>query len=470
VELTPELPQDDNHAAAGLYSPPVTQRSVMREDPEREQEPAGEPTDPAAKPRLTRRDAIAAAAVTAGGAVLASVPLAGQSRALQTAAPAPAATPDSVTIPTDPTRAPGPPTSPLGVRSPFETPARTPIGAISGSSMTPLHKLTGTVTPSDLVFERHHAGVAIIDPARYRLMIHGMVDRPTVFTLDDLRRLPNISRTVFLECSGNGRGAFRTPKRDMTPQQIDGMTSNGEWTGVALTTLFREVGVRRGASWLRAEGGDAARLSRSIPLAKGLDDAMIAYAFNGEPLRPANGYPARLMLPGYEGNTCVKWVRRIEVTDAPGMFRDETSKYTDPLANGTARQFSFVMDAKSIITEPAFPSRLTAPGWVQISGLAWSGRGRVERVDVTVDGGRSWMLAELQEPVLPVAHTRFRLMWQWDGKAATIASRATDETGYVQPTLAEFRDKRGAGTDYHFNYVRGWLIGADGTVSFAVEG
>jgi sulfane dehydrogenase subunit SoxC len=320
------------------------------------------------------------------------------------------------------------------------------------------------------VFERHHAGVAMIDPARYQLMMHGLVDRPTVFTLDDLRRLPSISRTVFLECSGNGRAAFRAPKPDMTPQQIDGMTSSGEWTGVALTTLFREVGVKRGASWLRAEGGDAARLSRSIPLAKGLDDAMIAYAFNGEPLRPANGYPARLMLPGYEGNTCVKWVRRIEVTDAPGMFRDETSKYTDPLANGTARQFSFVMDAKSIITEPAFPARLSAPGWMQISGLAWSGRGRIARVDVSVDGGRSWMLAELQEPVLPVAHTRFRLMWKWDGAAARIASRATDETGYVQPTLAEFREKRGPGTDYHFNYIRSWAIGADGVVSFAAEG
>jgi len=441
----------------------------MGEDFEREKESAIEPADPTATQRLTRRDAIAAAAMTAGGAVLASVPLAGQARPPQRPTPASVAAPDSVAVPADPTRAPGPPTSALGARSPFETPARAPTGVISGSSMTPLHKLTGTVTPSDLVFERHHAGVAIIDPARYRLMIHGLVDRPTVFTLGELHRFPSVSRTVFLECSGNGRGAFRTPKRDMSPQQIDGMTSNGEWTGVALTTLFREVGVRRGASWLRAEGGDAARLSRSIPLAKGLDDAMIAYAFNGEPLRPANGYPARLMLPGYEGNTCVKWVRRIELSDAPGMFRDETSKYTDPLANGTARQFSFVMDAKSIITEPAGPSRLGAPGWIQISGLAWSGRGRIDRVDVTVDGGRTWMVADLQEPVLPMAHTRFRLMWKWEGTAASIASRATDETGYVQPTLAEFREKRGAGTDYHFNYIRGWAIEADGTLAFAAE-
>ena len=416
-------------------------------------------------PRMTRRGLLAAAAASAGGAVLAAVPVAGQGAARQV--PVPATAPDSSSVPADPTASPGPPTSALGERSPFERPARAPTGAISGSSMTPLHLLAGTITPSDLVFERHHAGVAMIDPARYQLLIHGLVDRPTIFTLDDLRRLPSISRTVFLECSGNGRAAFRNPRREMTPQAVDGLTSNGEWTGVALTTLFREVGVRRGASWLRAEGGDAARLSRSIPMEKGMDDAMVAYAFNGEPLRAANGYPARLLLPGFEGNTCVKWLRRIEVADAPGMFRDETSKYTDPLANGTARQFSFVMDAKSLITAPAYPTRLAGPGWIQITGLAWSGRGRIERVDVSVDGGRAWMQAELQEPVMPVAHTRFRMMWRWDGSRVTIASRATDETGYVQPTLTEFRETRGSGTDYHFNYIRGWVIEPDGQVSFA---
>jgi sulfane dehydrogenase subunit SoxC len=324
----------------------------------------------AAAPRLTRRGLFAAAAASAGGAVLSAIPVVGQSSGA--AAPqAPPAVRDSLDVPADPTRAPGPPTSALGARSPFEHPARAPIGAISGSSMTPLHLLSGTVTPSDLVFERHHAGVAVVDPARYRLMIHGLVDRPTVFTLDDLRRLPSISRMVFLECSGNGRAAFRSPKRDMTPQAVDGLTSNGEWTGVALSTLFREVGVQRGAAWFRAEGGDAARLSRSIPMEKGLADAMVAYAFNGEPLRPANGYPARLLLPGYEGNSCVKWLRRIEIADGPAMFRDETSKYTDPLANGTSRQFSFAMDAKSLITSPAYPTRLAA-------GMGSDHRARVE--------------------------------------------------------------------------------------------
>ena len=425
---------------------------------------------------VTRRGLIAAAAVSAGGAVLSRLPAAAQGPAnATTSTRAPVAPPpaaggyDLASVPADPTRAAGPPTSALGARSPFETPARTPVGVVTGSSLTPLHQLTGTITPADLVFERHHAGVALIDPARYELLIHGLVDRPTVFTLDDLKRLPGVSRAVFLECSGNGRGAFRSPKREMTPQAVDGLTSHGEWTGVPLAVLLQEVGVRRGATWLRAEGGDAARLSRSVPMEKALSDAMIAYAFNGEPLRPANGYPARLLLPGFEGNANVKWIRRLEVADGPGMFRDETSKYTDPLANGTARQFSLVMDAKSIITAPAYPTRLTPNAWAPITGIAWSGRGRIARVDVRTDGGKSWVVAELQEPVLPLAHTRFRLPWRWDGQPTVLMSRAVDETGNAQPTLAEFRAKRGPGTDYHFNYIRPWVVSGDGQIFFGAE-
>jgi sulfane dehydrogenase subunit SoxC len=426
---------------------------------------------------LTRRGLLTAAAATASGAVLARLPAGAQATpprppagaAAQGVAPVRGAAFDLASVPADPTRAPGPPTSALGARSPFEAPARTPTGVVAGSSLTPLHQLTGTVTPSDLVFERHHAGVALVDPARYELLIHGLVDRPAVFTLEDLKRLPTISRTVFLECSGNGRGAFRSPRREMTPQAVDGLTSSGEWTGVLLATLFREVGVRGEASWFRAEGGDAARLSRSVPVEKGKDDAMIAYAYNGEPLRPANGYPARLLLPGYEGNASVKWVRRIELADEPGMFRDETSKYTDPLANGTSRQFSFVMDAKSIITAPAHSGRVTPNAWTQITGIAWSGRGKIVRVDVSTDGGSSWLVAELQQPVLPVAHTRFWLPWQWNGARAVLMSRAVDETGYAQPTLAEFRARRGPGTDYHFNYIRSWVVEPDGQVFFGVD-
>ena len=424
---------------------------------------------------ISRRGLLAAAAASAGGVVLSRLPAEvqasskGGAAAAATQATGPAAAFDLASVPADPTRAPGPPTSTLGARSPFETPARAPVGVISGSSLTPLHHLSGSVTPSDLVFERHHAGVALIDPAKYELLIHGLVDRPTVFALEDLHRLPSVSRMHFLECSGNGRGAYKSPKREMTPQAVDGMTSSGEWTGVPLSTLLHEVGVRRSATWLRAEGGDAARLSRSVPMEKALGDAIIAYAYNGEPLRPANGYPARLLLPGFEGNMCIKWIRRIEVADAPGMFRDETSKYTDPLANGTARQFSFVMDAKSVITSPGFPATLTPNVWTQITGIAWSGRGKIARVDVSTDGGKSWVAAELQDPVHSIAHTRFRLAWQWDGKPTTLMSRATDETGAVQPSFAEFRDKRGAGTDYHYTYIRSWVVEADGRVFFGAD-
>jgi sulfane dehydrogenase subunit SoxC len=288
------------------------------------------------------------------------------------------------------------------------------------------------------------------------------------FTVDDLKRFPSVSRIHFLECSGNGRSAFKSPKPDMTAQQVDGLTSNSEWTGVELKTLLREVGAQSPAKWILAEGGDASRLSRSIPMDKAMDDAMIAWAQNGEPLRPANGYPIRLFLPGFEGNANIKWVRRIELGKEPWMFRDETSKYTDPLPNDTARQFSFVLDAKSIITSPSFPAKVAGAGWWPISGIAWSGRGRITRVDVSTDGGKSWTIAELVGQSLPKAHVRFQHMWKWDGKPARIMSRAIDDTGYVQPTLAEYTRVRGAGTDYHFNAIRAWDVAADGTVTFGV--
>jgi sulfane dehydrogenase subunit SoxC len=207
-------------------------------------------------------------------------------------------------------------------------------------------------------------------------------------------------------------------------------------------------------------------MSRSIPIEKGWDDALLVYAFNGEPLRPANGYPVRLFLPGFEGNSCVKWLRRIKLTDQPNMSKDETSKYTDPLPNGRARQFSFMMDAKSLITAPSHPAKIDR-GWREISGIAWSGRGKIQKVDVSTDGGRTWMPAQLPELVLPKAHTRFRLMWEWRGEPATLMSRATDETGYVQPTRAVFESTRGKGTDYHYNYIRAWNVGRDGAVTFA---
>jgi sulfane dehydrogenase subunit SoxC len=421
------------------------------------------PSDPDT-PSITRRTLLATAGVAAGTAALATLipDLAAQ-------APQKAPAPTSPAVPDDPSAVPGMGSEALNSRSRFEHPGQAPTNVTTGSSFSPLHDLNGTITPSDLVFQRHHNGIPTIDPSRHTLTIHGLVDRPLTFTVEELRRFPAVSRIHFLECSGNGRAAFKTPKPEMTPQQVDGLTSNCEWTGVELKTLLHECGVQPSAKWLLAEGNDAARLSRSIPMDKAMDDAIVAWGQNGEALRPANGYPIRLFLPGFEGNANIKWLRRIEVGREPWMFRDETSKYTDPLPNDTARQFSFVLDAKSIITAPAFPAKIGGAGWWPIRGLAWSGRGRVERVDVSTDGGKTWTIAELVGLNLPKAHVRFQHMWQWDGKPARIMSRAIDETGYVQPTLAEFTRVRGPGTDYHYNAIRPWDVAADGTVTFGVK-
>lgn len=372
-------------------------------------------------------------------------------------------------VPEDATRVLGGGSTATGERSPFESPQLAPTGVITGPSFCPLQDLVGTITPTDLQFQRHHGGIAQIDPAKWRLLVHGLVDRELVFTLADLERFPPSTRVHFLECSGNGRAAYRDPKPELTPQKIDGLTSNLEWTGVPLSLVLAEVGVRPEAQWLLAEGGDAAVLARSVPLDKALDDAMLVYAANGERLRPANGYPVRLLLPGWEGNMCIKWLRRIEVKAAPTMTKDETAKYTDPVPGDKARRFSFVLDAKSIITSPAHPVVLHEPGWWPITGLAWSGRGRITRVEVSVDGGRSWVDAELVGPALPKAHVRFRHLWNWSGEAAVLMSRATDETGYVQPTLGEFRRVRGAGTDYHFNFIRAWRVETDGRVFYVPD-
>lgn len=428
--------------------------------------PAVRPTDAP----MSRRTLLAGAAAAAAGAAIAALPLdAQQGTPVKPVAPPLASPSFPTTIPLDATKVTGTPTTALGERSTFVGAVRTPVGVITGSSLTPLQDLKGTITPADLHFERHHGGVAHIDPARYKLMVHGLVDRPMVFSLRDLERLPAVSRVCFIECAGNGRTGYRAPKPELTPQLIDGLTSNSEWTGVPLRTLLAESGVKRSATWVLAEGGDAVVLSRSVPMAKAMDDALVVYAQNGEPLRPANGYPVRLLLPGWEGNMCIKWLRRIEAIDQPNMSRDETSKYTDPLPNGTARQFSFEMDVKSIITSPSFPHRLVEKGWLPITGLAWTGRGKVARVDVSTDGGKTWTEAELHGPVHSRAHTRFQSMWEWDGRAVTLMSRATDETGAAQPTLAEFRATRGAGTDYHFNHIRAWTVQPDGRVFYGVS-
>lgn len=362
----------------------------------------------------------------------------------------------------DPTKMQGPLPGALGTRSPFEKLVKT---TSETSSRTPLQSLFGTITPADLHFERHHGGVPAIDPDKHELLIHGMVDKPMIFTLADLKRFPAISRICFLECSGNFRGS----KETLTPQDICGLTSQSEWTGVLLSTLFRETGIKPKASWFLAEGSDAAVMTRSIPLRKGLEDAMIVYAQNGEAIRPQQGYPFRLLLPGWEGNTSVKWLRRIEVSDQPFMTREETSKYTEPVKDGKIRQFSFDMDARSIITFPAYPQHIEK-GWIEIRGIAWSGRGRIVKVEISTDNGKNWFTSRLQEPVLDKAHTAFRYLWHWNGSETAILSRAVDETGYVQPTMQQLIAARGSGMGgYHLNPVTAWIIRKDGSVWFRPE-
>ena len=366
-----------------------------------------------------------------------------------------------VEIPVDPTKIQGIAPGTIGKRSPFENPLRKPSDI---SSRAPLQDFFSTITPSDLHFERHHAGIPDIDPGKYELLIHGMVKRPMKFNLADLKRFPSFTRTCFIECAGN----FRTGKEEMTPQDILGLTSQSEWTGVMLSTLLREVGPDPKAKWFLAEGGDAALLTRSIPLQKGWDDAMIVYGQNGEAIRPAQGYPARLLLPGWEGNTNVKWIRRIEISDQPFMTREETSKYTYPV-NGKIRMFSFEMDARSIITYPSFPNKVER-GWIEIRGIAWSGRGKIVKVEVSTDAGNSWGIATLQEPVLEKAHTYFRFLWRWRGGATEILSRATDQTGYIQPTLKQLIKARGTDIGgYHMNPVTAWIIQRGGEVLFKPE-
>ena len=358
-----------------------------------------------------------------------------------------------------------------GTRSQFETEVRRRFKTATPQSswtMTPLESGVGIVTPSGLHFERSHGGTAVIDPAKHMLFVHGMVRTPKKFTMRDIKRFPAMSRIMFVECSGNGLTEWSKPTM-RTVQFTHGLTSTSEWTGVPLSTILSEVGVKPGAAWLLAEGGDAAAMTRSIPLAKAMSDCFVAYGQNGEAIRPEQGYPLRLMVPGYEGNMHIKWLRRIEVSDAPFMTREETSKYTDLLPSGKAVQFSFEMEAKSVITSPSGEMTLDGPGFHEITGIAWSGRGAIRRVDVSVDGGRTWRNAALQSPVLPICHTRFRLPWRWDGKEAILQSRCVDTTGYTQPTLGQLIAVRGLngplGSIYHLNAIQSWHVASDGKVT-----
>ena len=359
-----------------------------------------------------------------------------------------------------------------GSRSQFESEVRWRFPTATKESswtMVPLDKSQGIITPSGLHFERHHGGIPNIDPAKHTLIVHGMVNQARKYTMADLMRFPSISRQHFIECSGNGLTEWKKPYLK-TVQGTHGLTSTSEWTGVPLSTILREVGVKDGAGWILAEGGDAAVMTRSVPLDKCWSDAMLAYAQNGEALRPEQGHPLRLLLPGYEGNTHIKWLRRIEVSDKPFMSREETSKYTDLLNGGKARQFSFTMEAKSVITYPSGEMKLPGAGFYELTGLAWSGRGKVRRVEVSTDGGASWGLAQLQTPIQSICHTRFRFPWRWAGKPAILQSRCQDETGYTQPTIKQLVDVRGLGghakfaSIYHLNGIQSWGVDSDGSV------
>jgi sulfane dehydrogenase subunit SoxC len=338
---------------------------------------------------------------------------------------------------------------------------------------TPHHLLDGATTPNGLHFAINHGGVPVIDPEKHRLMIHGLVKRPLAFSLESLSRYPMTSRVSFLECGGNSAPMFSPEPMQETVQALHGLVSCAEWTGVMLSTLLEETGVDPAAKWIIAEGADSPHLSRSVPVKKALDDAMIALCQNGERLMPGNGYPMRLLLPGYEGNMNVKFLRRIKLVDQPAFSMYEARTYSQILPDGKAYRFYFLQEVKSFITSPSHGQALKGPGLYEISGIAYSGTGRIEKVMVSADGGQSWAQAALQEPVLSKAFTRFRLPWRWDGGKATLQSRAWDEAGNVQPTRTEFVAVRGELTkpapvltfpNQHYNSITSWGVGSNGEV------
>ncbi len=334
----------------------------------------------------------------------------------------------------------------------------------SSISFTPLQGLFGIITPSGLHFERHHAGWHDVDPNEHRLMINGLVSTAKVYTIGELMRLPSVSRMHFIECGANSAMDWGSPAVP-TVQYTHGMLSCCEFTGVPLSLLLEDCGIDRSkAKWLLAEGADGASLTRSIPIERALDDAIVAWGMNGEMLRPENGYPLRLVVPGVQGVCWVKWLRRIEVGDAPYATREESTQYLDLMPDGMQRQYSIIQECKSVITSPSGGQRLLDKGFYNISGLAWSGRGKIARVDVSVDGGRNWKTARLESPVLPKCLTRFNIDWEWDGKPYILQSRAVDETGHVQPKIAELRTVRGRRSVYHNNAIQSWQVSSAGEV------
>jgi sulfane dehydrogenase subunit SoxC len=380
-----------------------------------------------------------------------------------------------------------------GVRSRYETAGR--IGGIGAYStgpdgkvirpyiggLTPVQSLIGIITPAALHYHNTHGyPPPDIDPQQHRLLIHGMVDRPMIFTMEDIYRLPSVTRTHFLECNANG---FTTPPRmapEATAQITHGLMGCSVWTGVRASQILDMVGVQKGASWIVAEGAEGAHHSKSIPLEKILDDCLIVYGQNGEAVRPEQGYPLRLLVPGYEAINSIKFLRRIKVVDGPYLQQRETNAYQTVVkegkyADGKARWFQFEFGPNSVITRPSGGQRIGTQGFYEITGLAWSGAGAIRRVEVSTDSGRTWKAAELQEPVLPKAHTRFTYAWKWGGEETVLLSRSTDERGEVQPSLAEVGKIWDVTVDDlrklmvgHTNAIQPWKVAADGKIYNAI--
>ncbi len=332
------------------------------------------------------------------------------------------------------------------------------------NSKAPLDKLFGNITPSDLHYERSHSGAPDIDPAKHRLLVHGMVQKPLVFNIEDLKAMPSISRVVFIECTGNGWENWKKADPNLTVQNTHGLVSTNEWTGVPLKFLIELVDKDPKSTWMLAEGGDAAGVARSIPLTDEiLEEAFVAYGQNGEPLRPAHGFPIRLIMPGLEGNLHIKWLRRLKFGDQPWMTRWETARYTQLLANGKATQFQLRMEPNSVITSPS-GTMVIRPGYRRISGTAWSGHGKIAKVEISTDGAKSWQEARLNLPLLPKAQTRFEMDWTWDGKPSKIVSRSTDDKGNVQPDRKSFIAAMGTNAMFHYNALQTWSIDETGRI------
>ncbi len=392
--------------------------------------------------KLTRRTLLATAAAGLGTAMVR-----GDAEAAPAAATATGASGDERRLVSD-----------LGQRSPHEKPRRL-VGNVlpSSASKTPLQDLDGIITPSDLHYERHHTGVPTIDPDQYTLRVEGLVERPMTFDLQALKKLPKRSVIRYMECGNNGIPGFAGMIPQLTPQQIDGMVSTSEWTGTTLKSLWEAVGPKPEATWFFVEGHDGG-WTGSIPMSDRWDDSLIAWGQNGEAIRPEQGYPARLLLAGHPGGPNIKWISRIELKGGP-------------IPEETVNDFSSVFGAKSLITYPAYPDILEKPGKVTISGLAWSGRGKIARVDISADGGKTWEAANLEEPVLSMCQTRFRHDWNWGGDDALLMSRATDETGNVQITLEEARQVRETNKEirHYYNNIRAWAVAANGVVTFGLS-